>query len=67
MIKDRVFIEIYNRGKGFNFRLVEESNFGKKIIISNRQGYENKKECRRIAGKYLPNISIVEISYYRLS
>jgi hypothetical protein len=69
MKNEKHFIEVYNRGKGFNFRMIEESNLGKKIIFSTRQCYANMSECIKMAKKYcVANTEIVKlVKYYRIS
>lgn len=66
----KVSIEIYNRGSGFNFRLVVEDNLGTNVIVSTRQGYSKLAECKHIAGKLTydgkkPEIKILK-AYYRI-
>jgi len=69
--KIKVTIEVYNRGKGFNFRLIVDDNLGRNIIFGSNQQYENYSECLKIAKKITyagVKPEIVKLAkYYRLS
>lgn len=69
-VEQKVTIEIYNRGNGFNFRLVVEDNLGANAIASTRQGYSKLAECKNIASKITyagikPEIKVLK-AYYRM-
>lgn len=66
---DKVWVEIYNRGKGFNFRLIEKSNLKANIIFSSRQGYEKLAECLKMIKKYcVADVEVIKINkYYRVN
>lgn len=63
-------VEVYNRGNGFNFRLIVKSNLKDNVIFSTRQCYEHKAEALKIAGKIKyegeqPPITVLK-KYYRI-
>jgi len=69
-LEQKVTIEIYNRGSGFNFRLVVKDNLGTNAIASTRQGYSKLAECKNIASKITyagikPEIKVLK-AYYRI-
>jgi hypothetical protein len=62
------WVEIYNRGKGYNFRLISKSNLGVSVIFSSRQGYEKLAECLKMIKKYcVADVEVIKINeYYRI-
>lgn len=68
MKNEKHYVEIYNRGKGFNFRMIEESNLGKKVIFSTRQCYTKLAECLKMAKRYcVADTEVIKINkYYRI-